>query len=263
MFKIYTYIFGRLFFKKLNSLLFKLGSHGLGILNYQNPKLSGEYFLLKHVLQKFNTNNGIIFDVGANNGMFSKTIREVGFQNKLIAFEPNPKSFEVLKSIGAKYKFDSYNFGFSESIGSAKIYDSIKDTGSEHASLYKEVQSEIHKNDVASFDINLSTIDFFCQQQNISSIFFLKIDTEGHELSVLKGAQSMLDNSNIKFIQFEFNEMNVISRCFIFDFIKLLNNYTLYRLLPKGLLKIESYNSFKYEIFAFQNILAVHNSIIF
>lgn len=51
--------------------------------------------------------------------------------------------------------------------------------------------------------------------------------------------------------------MNIVSRSFFNDFRKILHNYTLFRLLPRGLLSVPE-NPLLSELFGFQNILAVH-----
>jgi hypothetical protein len=88
----------------------------------------------------------------------------------------------------------------------------------------------------------------------------MKIDTEGSEYEILKGARTMLSKNSIKIIQFEFNEMNVYSRVFFKDFVDLLKNYKLYRLMSHGLFPIKSYSPKLHEIFAFQNIVAINKS---
>jgi hypothetical protein len=99
-------------------------------------------------------------------------------------------------------------------------------------------------------------LDLFCKERQISQIDFLKIDTEGHELSVLKGASHLISKKNIKLIQFEFNEMNVVSRAYMRDFLGLLANYQLHRLLPDGLLPLNDCVQ-DTELFGFQNIVAI------
>src|SRR5258708_1156157 len=97
----------------------------------------------------------------------------------------------------------------------------------EIGSVNKEVFHEIFKKDdvITSIEFKMDTIDNFCKINNISNIDFLKIDVEGHELSVLKGAQYMLTNKHIKIIQFEFNSHNVYSRVFLRDFYLMLKDY--------------------------------------
>jgi len=100
-------------------------------------------------------------------------------------------------------------------------------------------------------------LDEYAQENSIDRITLLKIDTEGHELEVLKGAQSLLSKGAIDLIQIEFNEMNIVSRVFFRDNQKLLVGYKAYRLLPTGAIPIGK-SPLKSELFAFQNIVFVH-----
>lgn len=51
--------------------------------------------------------------------------------------------------------------------------------------------------------MKIETLDDFCTANGISEINLLKIDTEGHDLSVLKGAECMLNSMHIDMIQVE------------------------------------------------------------
>ena len=95
-----------------------------------------------------------------------------------------------------------------------------------------------------------------CKRKKIKEVKFLKIDTEGNELNVLLGAKRLLKENRIETIQFEFNEMNVMSRVFFRDFLELMPDHTFYRLLPAGLLPIGKYSPLTNEIFAYQNVIA-------
>jgi hypothetical protein len=97
--------------------------------------------------------------------------------------------------------------------------------------------------------------------QAISHEDLLKIDVEGAELEVLKGAVGAIKAGKIDVIQFEFNEMNVVSRVFFRDFWHVLDGYSFYRLLPFGLFPIRNYRTFFCELFAFQNIVAVRSGV--
>jgi len=57
----------------------------------------------------------------------------------------------------------------------------------------------------------------------IPNISLLKIDTEGHVFSVLKGASKMLDNIDI--IQFKFNQSHIYSHALLKNFYELLTNF--------------------------------------
>lgn len=260
IFSIYPILFAKKSFEKLNRLLILLGLRGLGILNHGTNKISGESFFLKHTFTNYNINN--IFDIGANIGDYAITCRELGFRGDILSFEPHPITFDNLSEKGTKYNLKLYNIGFSEKSGELSIYDSSSSDGSEHASLHKEVLTDLHKKNIVEHKVKVDTIDSFIAANGIENIDLLKIDTEGNELAILHGASNALIENKIKLIHFEFNEMNVVSRAFFKDFYRLLSqNFNLYRLLPNSFLKINEYETLFNEFFAYQNIIAIRKDI--
>ena len=202
-----------------------------------------------------------MFDVGANVGHYSKALSSIFPNATIVAFEPVPRTFETLRATLAASSVKCCSVGLSDAEGNAIIYDYDQADGSEHASLFSGV-FELHRADkIKEIHVPLITMDAFCCAEQISTVDFLKIDTEGNELKVLKGAQSLLQKNAIRAIQFEFNEMNVVSRVFLRDFYDILAGYTFYRLLPDGLLPLGRYSA-RNEIFAFQNIFAVNDAVI-
>jgi hypothetical protein len=134
--------------------------------------------------------------------------------------------------------------------------------GSEHASLFPGVLKDLHRaKTIKETNVPLITLDAYCCAASIPGIDFLKIDTEGNDLKVLKGSQAMIQKNAIRVVQFEFNQTNVFSHVFLKDFYDILRGYSFYRLLPHALLPLGSY-SFHNEIFAFQNILALNDAFI-
>jgi hypothetical protein len=96
---------------------------------------------------------------------------------------------------------------------------------------------------------------------SIQSIALLKIDVEGHEFEVLRGAHEAISRGVVDVIQFEFNEMNAYSNIFLRNFIEFLPQYKFYRLLPNDLLTLKPYRPLFCEIFAFQNIICVREGV--
>jgi FkbM family methyltransferase len=235
---------------------------GIGIGNYETEQISGEKFLVDQVLPRLLTRkHTVLFDVGANVGHYSKSLSSAFPSAQILAFEPVPQTFESLRARLTGSLVKCYPVGLSDAEGSAIIYDYDQAEGSEHASLFSGVFDLHRAKKIKEIHVPLITMDAFCAAEQISEIDFLKIDTEGNELRVLKGAQSLISKRAIRAIQFEFNEMNVVSRVFLRDFYDILPGYTFYRLLPEGLLPLGQYSS-RNEIFAFQNILAVNDAAI-
>ena len=257
---LYASLFSRKSFYKINKFLFNLSLKGLGVGNYYNSHLSGEDFVMKHFLTKKNI---VVFDIGANEGNWNLELLSINNNVQIFAFEPSPKTFSILSSNLNKHNnVKLYNCGIGSTNGKLTLYDYGDSDGSEHASLFKEVMTEQHNSaSIIEHIVDIITIDSFINENHISSVYFLKIDTEGYEMQCLLGAKDSLAKGIIKIIQFEFNTMNVSSKVFFKDFYDLLSEqYKLFRLIQNGLIPIEKYDPMLCEIYGFQNILAIHKN---
>ena len=255
---IYRLLFAHAGFQKFNRALFQLSLHGLGVLNYRNGRASGEEHLVRRLLPKLvRSESPVFFDVGANVGDFSSSLLATFPSAVVHAFEPHPTNFRRLNSRAfAGGRLKCHNMALGDKADRATLYDRADSDGSSHASLYAAVITEIHRQNVVSVDVQTNTLDAIAAQEGVHFIDFLKIDTEGNELAVLLGATQLLQRDCIGCIQFEFNEMNVASRVFFRDIRRLLSNYDLFRMLPRGLLALGD-DPLSTELFAYQNILAI------
>ncbi len=222
----------------------------------------GEEFLIQQVLPKLIISEcPVLIDVGANIGQYSLALRESFPTANIYSFEPNPAAFEVLIHATRDKNIACQKLGLSSMTGHQKMYNYLEQEASGHGSIYQEVFSDLHRSTaVKEIEFQSTTLDDFCTAQNISEIHFIKIDTEGHEFDVLIGAQKLLNQGKIHIIQFEFNEMNIVSRHFLRDFYSILQEYRIYRLYLNSLLPLGTYSSWQ-EIFLYQNLVAIHKSI--
>jgi len=237
--------------------LIRIGYKKEGIDDYGDEEHTGELFFLKNELLKIVGSSPLIFDVGANIGNYSRLAKNCYPNAKIYAFEPNPESFKVLNSNRIP-DIESFELGFGKLPSVSRIYTNKKISNSEHASLLKDVFLELHKEtDIISHVVQISTIDSFCSSHSIDKINFLKIDTEGFEYEVLLGATQMIESGRVEVIQFEFNEMNIISKVFLKDFYALLSpRFNFYRLKRDKLIPLGDYTSFN-EIFRYQNLILI------
>ena len=217
---------------------------------------SGELHALEYMKSKLLTNDATnIFDVGANVGQYATMVSQMfGHQSKIYSFEPSKATFRKLQeNVSNISNISFYNIGMGAKKETLKLYSS--GFGSTIASVYNLHNPINEFKEEYMEEIDLTTIDAFCRENDIQSIDILKIDIEGHELYALEGACQLLANKAIRFIQFEFSECNIDSRTFFRDFFTLLEHYNLYRIVSNGLYPISEYTE-SLEVFHTANYLA-------
>jgi FkbM family methyltransferase len=243
-------------FSKLNRAAydFALCINGLAIgWEGQFVNYNEERFLRRH---KAELNGRIIFDVGANIGTYTKATLSICPAAKIFAFEPHPVTFQRLcQNVGADATV--LNVALGDQCGVTTLYDFADQPFSTAASLNQGVVS-LPERGVVEHRVEVTTVDEVCKLRQIDHIALLKLDTEGTELKVLRGATRMLAENRIGMIQFEFMWANVLTRVFMKDFFDALSGWRIYRLALNGkLLPLFPY-SFKYcEIFVMSNCVAL------
>jgi FkbM family methyltransferase len=254
--RFYQSVFARRRFYRLNRALFCMAARGMGVLNSESDVVSGEAHFLKRLAR--NWSKPVVLDIGANVGHFSARIKSFSPDAQLFAFEPHPRTFLTLKRAAEEHGFEAIQAACGDATGRLKLFDYGDTPGSQHATLHSEVMTVVHKaGEVASWDVDSTTVDDFVKSRGLERIDLLKIDTEGHELSVLHGARQVLEQKLVSVIQFEFTEIDAAKRIFLRDFIELLSAFRLYRMLPDGIVALEIDHTLLTELFAYQNIAAI------
>lgn len=159
-----------------------------------------------------------VFDIGANMGIY--TIWMSGFISKgtIHSFEPDPGNFERLQKNIAVNNLQTRVIANKKAAG---------DVDGELA-FTKGLDGENHivdhdfKNSVT---ILSQKIDSYVLQHHIRAISYMKIDVEGFEYAVLKGADMVLANKKIDIIQLEINKTISNSGRNVDDVLELLNHY--------------------------------------
>ena len=121
LFKIYAFFFAKKFFYNLNLFLYRLGLSGMGVLNFQDSYISGEHYFLETYFG--DGLSGVVFDVGANVGNFSKSVSKINDQLDIYAFEPHPINFKKLSSIHIGSKFHPVQSAVGDVDGEIEIFD--------------------------------------------------------------------------------------------------------------------------------------------
>ncbi len=255
--------FGSRRFRKFYEVLKNFSFLGL---NYRNINMdsNGELFYMRSACSYLSKKEEpiVLFDVGANIGNYSRALGKVfdRADKTIYSFEPFSMAFEKLKTLETEIKgFRPFRLGFSDKKEQLSFLSSEKN--SEVGSLYdKDFSSSDFVLDITE-KIEFDTIDNFCESKAIQRIHFLKVDVEGHDFFVLKGAKSLLDKGAIDFIQFEFGHANYLSKTYLYDFFQLLStNYRIYKTFRNGFYEIKSYNT-DIEIHILSNYVAVRKDL--
>lgn len=138
-----------------------------------------------------------IVDAGAHIGAYSiLSAEKVGNSGKIIAVEPEAENYKLLMENINLNNFKNVipiNIALSDHNGSEKLYFSQRSTS--HSLLVKD-------NETSSFSqVQVKTLDRLLEELNLKKIDIIKIDTEGAEMPILRGAEKTLKNNpNAKII---------------------------------------------------------------
>lgn len=141
---------------------------------------------------------GNVIDIGSNIGSFclpvAKYMKLSNWKNKVYCFEPYNKIYEILnKNISINNDLRKYliveNIALSEIIGEKMKFKII--TSNHGANFLEKPSYDNDKNLIIT-----NTLDNYCSNNKIQNVSFIKIDVEGMELEVLKGAMNTLERDN-------------------------------------------------------------------
>lgn len=226
--------------------------------NLSDAKRNGEYRFIKSYLKP----SMVYFDVGANSGYFTKDV--LGFVEgcEVHCFEPVPSTFDALTdNLSGKDNVTLNNFGLS----SKNTTMTIHMFGEGHSSGMNSVHREdlgpdvgIQKTD--SVDVEMQTLDQYVENNSVSHIDYLKVDVEGDEINVIRGAKESIAKGVIDVIHFEYGATFIHANATLKQVYELLepNGFSLYRLLPYGKKRVKSFDAvYGVENFQHSNWVAI------
>lgn len=148
---------------------------------------------LRRLLQR----GSVLFDVGANFGYYAITLAAtLRSECRVYAFEPFPSSYErLLTNISLN--------GLTETISAHRLALSDQE-GAASMSIRIGGNSGSARLDSSGQSIIRTTLDVFCITHRIDQLDLLKIDVEGHEERVLRGAaQTIRKHRPLIFIELD------------------------------------------------------------
>ena len=158
-----------------------------------------ESFVLKCIRGLQENSEGIAFDIGANQGMYT-TLLARKFK-KVYAFEPHPFNRVFLKRNCALSNVEIVDKALSNENGKVKLYINHYNPGG-HTINPKVAGTGLWGHDLETFvEVEAVTIDTFVKKNKITDpIVALKCDVEGAEDFLFLGAEKTLKENNIAII---------------------------------------------------------------
>ena len=169
---------------------------------------------LKNCDFKINT----LIDVGAHKGLYSDLLMKHFSIKKTLMFEPQKEIYKYLKK---KYKKNKKVFIFNKAVSNKntiqKFYKNKHDLTSgltkiNKNNFYLKIKARLFGGNIQEMvtnTFNVKSVRLFdsLKKEKIKSVDLIKIDTEGHELNVLKGLNSKIALIKIILIEFHNNDI--------------------------------------------------------
>ena len=177
------------------------------------------------ILRTHNVN--LIFDVGANAGQFGVLLREIGFDGKIISFEPLSDARAILLNISKNDPL--WQIALQTAIGEENGEIEIQIAGNSQSSsvldmLDTHVRAAPDSKYIGKEKVALRTLDSIAPDyMDSNSIAFIKIDTQGYETQVMNGAKKLM--SQIVGLQVEISLVPLYKgQCLFDEMLKKLKN---------------------------------------
>ena len=192
-------------------------------------------------------------DVGANRGDWTALFLDVAKNiQRGFLIEPSKTSIEYLRTRFKSFTcLEFIDIAAADFDGEQVFFEEIN--MGETSSLVKNFCQAGAKERI----VKVKKIDTLAAERGLQTIDFLKIDAEGYDLKVLRGAHQLISQNKIGMIQFEYNSPWALAGSTLADAYTLLeaSGYNVFLLKSSGLYQLD-YNKFG-EYFNYSNYIAV------
>jgi FkbM family methyltransferase len=181
------------------------------------PERNGERWLLESLRHEpIRT----VVDVGANVGAWA-LIAERCFPDATIhALEVIPQTAAALRTAtGGHQRIRCFDLGLAAHTGTLKLnYHPAASTHATFTDYPRKWHGEV-------IECAVMRGDEFLEREGIGEVDFMKLDVEGAEHLVLQGLEESLRSRRIRFVQFEYGRVNILTHFLLRDFYELFRSY--------------------------------------
>lgn len=203
---------------------------GIDVIRYKGYS-PGRFHLLD-MAKYVQSDQPVIFDVGANIGQSIASFQTEFPRATVHSFEPSPQTFEKLRqNTKNNNNVKLWNIALGSKVEQKPFLENSNSDMSSFLQIGEFGWGRIQKTTL----VPVSTIDQFCFDQNIDYIDICKIDTQGFDFEVIKGAEKTISYNKLGLLYFEiiFSEQyeGLPKVAEIFDFL-FSNEFKLITLYP-------------------------------
>lgn len=187
---------------------------------YLQDRETESFAKLCSLVQNLQIAEPVIFDVGANIGQSIALFRKAFPQGIIHSFEPNPETFATLRqNWGHDQAVSLHSLALNSTAGAVPFFvTNVSEASSlllPHPKLVR--LSSGNKYDSRKIEVEGVTLDRFCLEKGVATIDVLKLDVQGSELEVLKGAERLLGQEAIALLYVEMNFAETYSGQVVFE----------------------------------------------
>ncbi len=187
---------------------------------------SHEYDIIEH---NFSPKEGdIVIDVGAHIGPYTlKTSKRVGLNGKVIAIEADPANFDILNrnvQLNKLTNVIALNYAAYSKEDKIRLYLLQEESS---WTKYNTVNTDRAGNEKNFVEVKANTLDYLLQANGIKheQVNWIKIDVEGAEFDVLKGAKNILSKSKDISLLIEIHNLTTNNTTLYEPIKEFLNSY--------------------------------------
>lgn len=162
----------------------------LGWKTLSSSEFDAELLILEYFLNK----NSVFFDIGTNKGEYAYYAEKLMNPKNIYLFEPEKKLNKQLQAIFGNCQV--FDLALSDNKGKHQFKIPLINGVADNCLSSLEVENkEDNETEAIIYEVKTDTLDNFTKEKNIIPDV-IKIDVEGHELSVLKGAENFINKNH-------------------------------------------------------------------
>lgn len=188
-----------------------------------------KFDIFEHLISEISEHDvSVVIDVGANVGQFGFDLRKAGYSGQIYSFEPTTNAFqELVKTSRNDRDWHIFRVALGSINGAARINISGNSSLSSSFLKVNPKHLEIFPNShtISQEEVTVNTLDTVFSENFIDpNKVLLKIDTQGFELEVLRGALKALEFIPLCFLEISITELYEEEPKML-EILNLLNEY--------------------------------------